>query len=155
MPITQPKFRKLRNFSLIYRESLLQALEINQNMLKVFHSSDPNVIAEIIMTTLNEIVDTLAPLRIIPIKKDHIPYIDTELRREIKFNKVQLTEAISSKTDKNKWRDYRKKRNKISKDILKKKSIFIKNKLSQPINKWKFVKTMNSGQASSSPSYID
>ena len=83
-------------------------------MQNVFHYSNPEKIATIIMETLNEIIDTLAPLRIIPVKKDHIPYIDAETRKSIELNKIQLTDAISSKNDKNKWRHYRKHRNKIS-----------------------------------------
>ena len=51
---------------------LLEALKINPNMQNVFYHSDPNIIAEIIMKTLNEIIsDVLAPLRIIPIEKDY------------------------------------------------------------------------------------
>ena len=155
IPKQQPKFRKYRNFKLIYRESLLEALQINPNMQKVFHHSDPNKIATLIMETLNEIIDTLAPLRIIPIKKDHIPYIDTETRKAINVNKNQLTQAILSKNDKSKWRDYRRQRNKIFKGIAKKKSAYIKKKFTQPIDKWKFVKSINANQASTSPSYIN
>ena len=140
---------------MIYRESLLEALKLNPNMQGVFHHSDPNKIAEIIMQTLNQIIDILAPLRIVPIKKDHIPYIDSETRRALKINKVQLTEAISSKTDLAKWRVYRKNRNKIEKIISKKKGDYIRKNLAKPLDKWKFVKSFNSNIAQSTPSYIN
>ena len=78
IPKQQPKFRKIRNFKLIYRESLIEALKINKKIQTVFHYENPNKIAEIIMGTLNELIDTLAPLRIVPIKKDHIPYVNSE-----------------------------------------------------------------------------
>ena len=155
IPKQQPKYRKYRDFKLIYRESLLEALKINPKMQNVFHHSDPDKIATIIMDTLNEIIDTLAPLRIIPVRKDHIPYIDSETRKAIAMNKNQLTDAISSKNDKSKWRHFRKHRNKIFKNIAKKKSDYIKEKLAKPIDKWKFVKSLNSNQHSSSPSYIN
>ena len=61
IPKQQPKYRRKRDFRLIYRESLIEALKINPGMQNVFHYSDPNVIANIIMETLNEIIDTLAP----------------------------------------------------------------------------------------------
>ena len=121
IPKQQPKFRKIRNYRLIYRESLLEALKINPKMQNVFHYTDPNKIAEIIMGTLNEIIDTLAPLRIVSIKKDHIPYINSETRKAIKINKHQLSQVISSKSNKTKWREYRKNRNKIGKIIKKNK----------------------------------
>ena len=94
-------------------------------------------------------------MRIIPIKKDHIPYIDSETRRAMKENKKQLTDAIFSKGDKIKWRLYRRQRNKIFNSISKKKSAFIKKNLSKPIDKWKFVKSINSNQAPSTPSYVN
>ena len=155
IPKQQPKFRKVRDFSLIYRESLLEALKINQNLQNVFHHSDPNKIAEIIMETLNQIIDVLAPMRIIPTKKDHIPYINSETRKAIQLNKNQLTEAILSKNDKSKWRVYRKERNTISKVIAKNKSTYIRKNLAKPIDKWKFVKSMNCNQAHSIPIYIN
>ena len=36
IPKQQPKYRKRRNFKLIYRDSLLEAMQINQNMQTVF-----------------------------------------------------------------------------------------------------------------------
>ena len=84
---------------------------------------------------------------IVPIKKDHIPYIDTETRKAIRINKMQLTDAIFSKKDKNKWRSYWRHRNKIFKSIAKKKSEYIRGKLAKPIDKWRFVKSLNSSQS--------
>ena len=71
------------------------------------------------------------------------------------MNKKQLTEAISSKRDKNKWRVFRRLRNKINKNIFKNKARYIKCKLAKPIDKWKFVKSMNSNQASTTQSFIN
>ena len=102
-------------------------------MQNVFHSSDPDKIAVIIMDTLNEIIDTLAPMRIVPIKKDHIPYITSDTRKALKFNKCQLTEAILSKNDITKWREFRKNRNKIGKIILKNKAEYIRKNLAKPL----------------------
>ena len=58
IPNQQPKYRKYRNFKLIFRESLLEALKYNPNMQTVFNHTDPNIIASIIMETLNQIIDT-------------------------------------------------------------------------------------------------
>ena len=118
-------------------------------MHNVFHHTDPNQIAPIILETLNQIIDTLAPMRIVPVKKDNIPYIDSETRKDIKLNKKQLTEAILAKNDKHKWRKYRKLRNNIFKTISKNKASYIKRKLAKPIDKWRFVKSMNSNLAPS------
>ena len=155
IPKQQPKYRRYRDFCLVNREMLLEALKINPNMQNVFHHSDLNIIAEIIMKTLNEIIDVLAPLRIIPIEKDYIPYLDPEIRRAIKLNKSQLPDAIYFKSNKSKWRIYRKQRNKIFKNIHIKKAAYIKKKLSQPIDKWKCVNSLNSNQASTTPSQIN
>ena len=70
IPKQQPKYRRIRNFKLVNRESLVEALKVNPNIQQVFHHSEPNIIAEIIMDNLNQIIDVLAPLRIVPIKKD-------------------------------------------------------------------------------------
>ena len=123
-------------------------------MQTVFHHSNPNEIAEIIMDTLNQIIDTLAPMRIVPIKKDYIPYIDSDTRKLVSENKRQLSEAISAKNDKAKWRIFRRQRNRINKLISKQKSDYIKQRLRRPIDKWKFIKSINLNQASSTPSHI-
>ena len=124
-------------------------------MQHVFHHTDPNKIAVIIMDTLNQIIDTLAPERRVPMKNDHIPYITSETRKALKINKNQLSEAILSKNNKTKWRVYKKNRNKISKIIKKNKGDYIRQNLAKPGDKWKFVKTINSNQAPSNPSYIN
>ena len=73
----------------------------------------------------------------------------------MKTNKKQLTEAIKSNRDKSKWWVFRKLHNKINKTISKNKSIYIKSRLAKPIDKWKFVKSMNSNQSSTTPSFIN
>ena len=108
----------------------------------------------ILSDSLNQIIDTLALLRIVPIKKDHIPYIGSETRKAIKMNKIQLTEAILAKNDHKKWRVYRVQRNKNFKTISKNKSSYIRKNLAKPIDKWKFVKSINSNQPPLSPSHI-
>ena len=62
IPKQQPKFRRYRNFRMVNRASLLTALEINPKMQSVFHYSDPNIIAAIILETINEINDSMAPM---------------------------------------------------------------------------------------------
>ena len=107
----------MENMSYLMLFEFLLKLQINPNIQTVFHHMDPNIIADIIMETLNGIIDMLAPLKIVPIKKDHIPYIDSDTRKAIKQNKNQLTNAIFHKNEEGKWRVYRRERNRISKII--------------------------------------
>ena len=58
IPKQQLKYRRIRDFRLMNRETLLEALKIHLNMQNVFHHSDPNTIATIIMQTLNQMIDT-------------------------------------------------------------------------------------------------
>ena len=73
IPNQQPRYKRVKNFKGINRESLTEALKVNQHFQEVFHQTDPNIIAEIIMQNLNQIIDILAPLRIVQIKKDYLP----------------------------------------------------------------------------------
>ena len=65
----------------------------------------------------------------------------------MKINKDQLAKAVKSGNIDD-WRNYRKNRNKLQKTIQKCKKMFVDKKLKQPVDKWRFVKQMDSNQSS-------
>merc|ERR1711989_541 len=124
--IYYPQFIETRNRYKINRFNLLKGIE-NSQLYRVFHYTNPNIIANIIQVELGTIIDTIAPLKVKQYRKDYVPYIDSNTLNKIEENNLLLTDAIT-KYDAESWRQYRTNRNLINKLIKNKKQEYIKNK---------------------------
>ena len=68
------------------------------NLDTIFHSQDPDYIANTIQLELNTIYNILAPSKLVQYKSNHIPYYNSDIRGKIKGCNSLLTQAISSKS---------------------------------------------------------
>ena len=87
---------------------------------------------------MNNIIDYLAPQKTVNLKKNYAPYLNQDLREEIKKNNLLLTKTISSK-DKNDWRQYRHEKISLNKKIDEAKKVYLKDKLGNPHKGWKLL----------------
>ena len=78
----------------------------------VFPSDNPEVNADILMCQLNLIIECIAPEKMILLSQYHAPYINNQLRTDIKERQRLYKKAISTKSDED-WRIYRNIKNSI------------------------------------------
>ena len=103
----------------------------------IFNSNDPNFITNIIQLELNTIYNILAPSKLVQHNNNHIPYYNNEIRDRLKNCNILLTKAISSK-NKDDWRQFRNFRNTVNKEIKVLKTDYIREKMTDSKNNWKF-----------------
>ena len=154
VPISLPKFKTKRDQKLLHREAIVTALEVNPYIYEALNYQNPNYISDVIINGLNFIIEALAPLKFMQLKKDYVPYIDRDTRLEIDKNNEQLTRAIRT-NDTSDWRLFTRVRDKNKKIVVSLKAKFIQSNLSKPINKWQFVKDMNNNLPSPTPTFLN
>ena len=120
------------------------------NLDTVFHSQDPDYIANTIQLELNTIYNILAPSKVVQYKSDHIPYYNAKIRQKLKSCDLMLSKAILSK-EKDDWRNFRNFRNSLDKEIKVLKTEYIKSKMTDNKNNWKFLKKFNKCSKSKPP----
>ena len=101
---------------------------------------------------LNSIYNALAPGKLVQYRHNYLPYYNNEIKDEIKRCNDILTQAIK-KNDPNYWREFRNKKNLLNKEIKNLKSKYLKSKLTQKNNNWKFLKQYNKQEKCSPPFY--
>ena len=106
-PIYNPKFFSKRNFDLLTKKNIENYMNYS-NLDTIFHSQDPDYIANTIQLELNTIYNILAPSKLVQFKSNHIPYYISDIREKLKGCDNLLTQAISSKS-KEDWRNFRNK----------------------------------------------
>ena len=87
------------------------------------------------------------------LKKNYAPYLNDDLRVEIKKNNQLLTKAISSK-DQNDWRHYRHSKITLNKNIDEAKTIYLKDKLGNPHKGWKLLNEFKGNNKAHPPSKL-
>ena len=68
---------------LLNRDTLKICFEQNTYINEIFKWEDPNIIAEILFSELNVIINAIAPKKRIQLIKKHTPFINIELRGKI------------------------------------------------------------------------
>ena len=94
----QPKKIKIRNFRNLSKLKLENAIIFNENLNTIFNHKDPDTIANIFQMEMNNIIDHLAPLKVVNFKKNYAPYLTYELNNQIKNTNKLLTTAINNKS---------------------------------------------------------
>ena len=141
-----PRFIQIRDWKGMSQINLKIAVESNENLHKIFHSEDPDFIAETIQSELNNIVEMLAPSKVVPVKKNWTPYVNSELRAKIKFNNTLLTRAINL-GDPGDWSAFRANRLRINKNLELARAEYITKNLHKGSTQWKTLK-METGKNS-------
>ena len=80
----KPKFAFQRDKYLLTSHELGNYVDHNFELNTIFHSHDPNVIAETIIRELNLIINIIAPKKRVQLRNNFAPYINKELMGEIR-----------------------------------------------------------------------
>ena len=87
---------KIREWENINSDSLMSEIEDNANLQSIFSLTDQNDIAETIVKELNDIIEILAPARIVQQRSHKYGYQCQELNNLKKESDSLLDKAISS-----------------------------------------------------------
>ena len=124
----RPKSIKVRDYKLLTRQNLMHEIMQHERLNNLFSISDVNAKWECLINVYNDIINKLAPQKIIQVCDNQAPYINDEIKEEEKLLNQQLSTAINSK-DLNEWRLYRAMRNVLYKVINKVKTQYYVNML--------------------------
>ena len=80
--------------------ALKNYIDHNQNLNSIFNYEDPEIIANILITELNLIINCIAPKRRVQLTKRFAPYINKSLKDEITVKNNIYKKYIKTK-DKN------------------------------------------------------
>ena len=103
---------------------------------KVYTNIDPELVAQIIITELNNIINIIAPSKITQIRKNYTPYMSKGMTKRQKDLKKMYNKATKSKSNID-WNEYKNLKAVLDKDITKKQRIYYDNKLNSSKDRWK------------------
>ena len=96
--------------------TLTEYIRHNDILNSIFKYTDPDLIAHILMTELNIIIDCIAPQNVRQVKKNYLPYMTKDLRqRQQTVKNLHTTAKISN--DNNDWLNFRNSNAQFKKDI--------------------------------------
>ena len=84
----KPKFAFQRDKYLLTSHELGSYVDHNFELNTIFHSHDPNIIAETIIRELNLIVNIIAPKKRVQLRNNFAPYINKGLMGEIRLKNI-------------------------------------------------------------------
>ena len=149
----RPKFILKRDYKDLTTYNINDYIDRSEYLNQIFTTQDTDFIAETIQMELNSIYNALAPGKLVQYRHDYLPYYNNEIKDEIKRCNDILTQAIKN-NDPNYWREFRNKKNLLNKEIKNLKSKYLKSKLTQKNNNWKFLKQYNKQEKCSPPMSI-
>ena len=94
--IKNPDHIFIRNYKIITKCKLANAIRNSSILNNIFTYTDPNLIAEALFLEMNTIIDFISPLKKIQFKKDYVPYHTDEIRSELIKQGKFLNIAIST-----------------------------------------------------------
>merc|ERR1712240_219430 len=124
------------------KHALNQHLEHNDILKSVFTYTDPNLIADVVMSEINNTIEIIAPCTVKQEQKIYAPYIDTNLRNKQRILQKLYNKAKCTKNNED-WLNYKNKKAKINKDAAKQRKKYIANKLNSANDRWKALKDLN------------
>ena len=98
---------------LLSKKRLCEAFSFNDRLNSVFNTSNPNRIADIIVQEVSDIIEFLAPCKLIQHKNSYAPWLNSEYFVEV-AKKNRLHKIALSSSDQNLWREFRNSRNKVN-----------------------------------------
>ena len=113
---------------LLTKERLQLYLKNNTALNSVFSYSDPNIIANIIITELSRIIELISPSKKIQCSKSHAPWIHKNFKIQANIRDNLHSIAIRIDTQEA-WRDYRNQRNLVNRLVKYNKNKYYSNRL--------------------------
>ena len=92
------QFKIICNSKLITREALIKHIHKNLTLDSIFSMTDPNEIANTLISELSRIIEFIAPSKKIQCSKKYCPWIDTNFRIEANKRDTLHSEAITKNT---------------------------------------------------------
>lgn len=80
-------YKVTRDYSLLKKDTLLHYFNINKKINDIFSSDDPNLIADIIISQLDTIINSIAPAKRIQCVKKHTKWYTPELEKLAELKK--------------------------------------------------------------------
>ena len=148
--ISTQKLIKTRPSYLLTDHLLNQYIENNDTLQTIFNYTCPNLIANIIISELNGIINIIAPSKIVQVRKNYILYMNEDLiqRQQTKtqlYNKAKMTGSTSDCTN------IKNHKTTLVKDITNRQKQYINDKLNNTTDRWKTLKDINKTNKSDPP----
>ena len=153
MKHTYVKIHTLKNYTKqLFPDKLSQA-----NFAKYIDFDNINVAYFHFVELVTNIIDEIAPMREVRVRKNTQKWVDQEVLERIRIRDRLLTKFRSSKTHVD-YVNFKKARNHVQNLIKKKKKSFVVGKLNENIGKpkdlWKCLKSLGLSSGNNSPSKI-
>ena len=148
--IDRPQFMLKRNWTNLTRDNLKYEIHNNDQLCSVFAMTSTNKIWNVILLQMNSIINKLAPGKIVQLKGQFIPFMNTEIKDQIIASNEALTEAINTK-ELEKWRLFRSARNQVYKIIEFFKKEYYQAMLNRTKTLWRTTKLITNCDNSSLP----
>ena len=126
--IINQQFRKIRNRINLNSKTLMPLIENNLKLQGIFSTSEPDTIAETLTTEIDNIVESVAPSKIIQIKKKDNLKITGETRNKILEADIAVTKATRT-LEQNDFRHAKNLQNEVKKRIKEDETEYLKRNL--------------------------
>ena len=136
-----PMYIYKTNWWKIQPDVLMQMITENKKIMNSLTKTDPDAVWADIIEGLNEIINTLAPTKVIQCKSKYMPYVGKEVEEFIEDANLQLEKAIVT-NDAGEWRLFRCLRNQVGKLIKKSKRIYYLEKITNKMKMWSSLKEL-------------
>ena len=93
----RPKTIKVRDYTLLTRQNIMEQIMENERLNRIFSMNDVDAKWELLIEVYNEVINNLAPSKLIQVKDDQVPFMTEEVEDETRKLDAQLTTAIESK----------------------------------------------------------
>ena len=151
--VDTPKYIFKTNWNGMNPINLTEAMLESEALMSILSMMNPNKIWETYIREMNKIVNTLAVTKVVQCTKNHIPYINEDVRAQMNETNKQLEVAITS-GDIEEWRLYRVCRNATLKLIEITKRTYYELKMRNQRGIWNFIKDMANSNVIQTPSKL-
>ena len=145
--------RIVRNNKMLTKENLCREFDNNEEIHKAIDEEDPDLIASIINHELTNIIDKVAPAKVVQVRKNDSPTLSKETKEKMEENKKRLEKAKKTRK-KEDWIEYKANRNEISKMVNEDKKKNLEKLLNDNKDKWNVLKKACDKESSSTPEEI-
>ena len=152
-PITPRRQVFTRKKYKLTAHALNQHLQHNDIIHSAFSYTDPNLVADIIMSEYNNVIEIIAPCTIKQVHKNYTQYINKVLHQKQKNLKKLYNKAKRTKNNED-WLKYKNTKASINKEISQQKKKYTTDKLDNSNDRWKTVKDLNNTNAITTPRSI-
>ena len=134
----KPQFIRVRDWSLVTSENIMREIKENERLNGIFNYQDPDIVAEILVEELNNILEKIAPSKVVQMRKENNPR-DKETLRKKKECDQQLEIAIE-KNENEEWRLHKSLRNQLTKWLERINRMKMEETCGNPKKMWRKVK---------------